>query len=446
MSVETAKSPSATDIPDAFAFVEASNGVEAYRHTANDLQVLVLPKAAAPVVTFMVTYHVGSRNEQTGLTGATHILEHLMFKGTERFHKQKGTSIFEMLQSVGARVNASTWFDRTNYYEMLPKEHLPMAVEIEADRMRGALIDPTDLESERNVILNEYDRGKNDPTRNLFDAVWASAFVAHPYHHPTIGWRSDIETVTAEDLRRFYDTYYWPNNATVSVIGDVDRGEALALVDDHFGAIEPAPEPIPEMTTREPEQRGERRVVVRQEGQLGAVMMGYKSPHGLDTDTDALDVLARVLASGKGSRFFRRLTDQGLTTDVFAMSPRLRDPALFAFFGFLAPEQEHEAVEAAMDEAIADVKDNGVTDEEVQRAKNQLIAKEAYGRDSPFTIAAQLNEAIAAGDWRLYTTYLDRIDAVTPADVQRVAQTYLVKEKRTVGYYVPERESVTRDS
>ena len=430
--------PSPTDLPDTFEFVDASGGIEEYMLTSNGLRVLVLEQAAAPVVAFMVTYHVGSRNEWTGLTGATHILEHLMFKGTERFHKKKGTSIFETLQRVGARVNATTWFDRTNYYEMLPKQHLPLAIEIEADRMRGALLDAEDLESERTVILNEYDRGKNEALRNLYDAVWSAAFVAHPYHHPTIGWRSDIENVTPEGLRHFYDTYYWPNNATISIIGDVDRQEALALVGEHFGALEAAPEPIPEMHTREPEQQGERRVKVHQEGQLGAVMTSYKSPEGLSEDADALDILARVLASGKGGRLFKRLTDRGLTADVFAMSARLRDPGLFSLFAFLTPEATHDAVEAGMREVVRDVQQEGITDEELQRAKTQLKAKEAFGRDGPFAIASQLNEAIAAGDWTLYTTYLDRIDRVTAADVQRVAETYLQPQRVTVGHYIPE--------
>ena len=180
-------------VPDGFTFEEESGGIEAYRLEANGLQVLLLPQTAAPVVTFMITYHVGSRNEALGLTGATHFLEHLMFKGTSRFNKRAGTSVFNTLQRVGAEINATTWFDRTNYYELLPKEHLPLAVEIEADRMRGALIDAADLESERTVILNEFDRGENDPMRKLYHAVWSSAFVAHPYHHPTIGWRSDID-------------------------------------------------------------------------------------------------------------------------------------------------------------------------------------------------------------------------------------------------------------
>ena len=178
------------DLPEAFTYVESSGGIEAYRMKSNDLQVLLLPEAAAPVVTFMITYRVGSRNESTGLTGATHFLEHLMFKGTERFNKEKGATIFNVLQRVGAQVNATTWLDRTNYYELLPKEHLALAIEIEADRMRGARISEEDIESERTVILNEFDRGENEPIRKLYHAVWSAAFVAHPYHHPTIGWRT----------------------------------------------------------------------------------------------------------------------------------------------------------------------------------------------------------------------------------------------------------------
>ncbi len=437
MQIQDAPGASTEALPDTFEFVKESGGIEEYRHTGNGLQVLLLEEAAAPVVALMVTYRVGSRNEGLGLTGATHFLEHLMFKGTERFHKKNGTSIFNALQRVGARVNATTWLDRTNYYELMPREHLALAVEIEADRMRGALIDPDDLESERTVILNEFDRGQNDPLRNLYHALWGAAFHAHPYRHPTIGWRSDIESATPEGLRGFYDAFYWPSNATVSVIGDVEKGEALRLIDEHFGTIEAASEEAPEVTTREPQQRGERRVTIRQSGQLGALALGFKAPPGLHTDADALDVLARVLASGKGSRCFRRLTDQGLTTEVFASSSRFRDPGLFTLYALLAPERSHEEVEEALLDVLDDVKENGVTDEEVARAKRQLKAQEAFGRDGAFSIAAQLNEAIAAGDWTLYTDYLPRIEAVTRADVERAARAYLTEETRTVGWYVP---------
>jgi len=426
-----------TPIPDAFEFQEASGDIECYRLTDNDLRVLLLPQQGAPVATSMVTYHVGSRNERTGHTGATHMLEHLMFKGTERYHKRKGTSIFETLQRVGAKVNASTWLDRTNYYEMLPTEHLPLALDIEADRMRGALLDPQDVASERTVILNERDRNQNDPVSRLFDEVWAAAFTAHPYHHPTIGWKSDIEGMTEADLREYYDTFYWPNNATVSIVGQFDRHDALSDVADHFGKHDAASHDIPQVTTEEPEQTGRRRVTVKQDGQLGAVLMAYKSPPAVDADSDALDVLARILASGKGSRLFRRCTDQGLTSDVFGINFRLRDPGLFSVFGYLAPETDHETVEGAIEEEIEKVREEGVTQKELDRARSQLRAQIAFDRDGPMKVAAQLNEAIAAGDWKLYTQYLDRLDEITVDDVQQAAQTYLDPDTSTVGRYVP---------
>ncbi len=423
---------------EGFTFLEAAGGIEAYRLDTNGLQVLLMPQNVVPVVAFMITYHVGSRNEPTGLTGATHMLEHLMFKGTERFNKARGTSVFQVLQRVGAQVNATTWLDRTNYYALLPREHLALAVEIEADRMRGALIRPEDVEAERTVILNEMDRGENDPLRNLYHAVWSVAFVAHPYRHPTIGWRSDVENMTADALRHFYDTYYWPNNATVSVIGDFDPETALALVREHFGPIPRAPQPIPPVWTREPEQRGERRVIVRQAGQLGLVMIAFKAPAGLEPDADALDVLATLLSQGRNSRLYRRLTDAGLTTLVVAANERHHDPGLFYVVARLAPGKSHGEVENVLLEELERVAREGVSEQEVARAQQQLTALEAYGRDGPFAIAAQLNEAIALGDWKLYATYLDRIGQVTPDDVRRVAQTYLQEATRTVGWYVPE--------
>ena len=429
------------DIPPvehpAFDFVQTSGGIEEYRLTANGLQVLLLPETAAPVATFMVTYRVGSRNERAGLTGATHLLEHLMFKGTERFHKDQGTSIFNTLQRVGAQVNATTWYDRTNYYELLPKEHLALAVEIEADRMRNARVSADDLASERTVVLNELDRGENEATRKLLHALYATAFFAHPYGHPTIGWRSDVERVSADGLRHFYDTYYWPDNATASVIGDFDRAEALDMIEQHFGAIPTAPDPFEHNVTVEPPQQGERRVTVRTAGQLGAVMFGFKSVAALDPTADALDVLGVALGGGKSARLFRNLTDRGLTTSVFAYAPRLRDPGLFIVYGALAPDVTHATVEEALWDTLRAIADEGITEAELRRAKNQIVTSEAFGRDGSYAIASELNEAIAAGDWTLFTTYIDRIERVTLADVQAVAQRTIQRDTLTVGLYDP---------
>jgi zinc protease len=466
--------PDPTALHPAFEPVREAGGIQEVRHRTNGLTVLLLPQAAAPVATFMVTYRVGSRNEKAGLTGATHLLEHLMFKGTERFNKDLGTSVFNVLQGVGAQVNATTWYDRTNYYALLPAEHLGLAVEIEADRMRGARVSADDLRSERTVVLNELDRGENEPLRKLLHTVWSTAYFAHPYGHPTIGWRSDVETVTAAGLRHFYDTYYWPANAVVSVIGQFDVDHALGLIDEHFGPIpagperaaesdryDEEPEPLidpsdsggeeapggdsaapgephfPMAVTAEPPQQGERRVVVRQSGQLGAVLCAWKAPAGLTPEADALDVLSTALTSGKSSRLYRRLTDAGLTTNTFAFFPRLRDPGLFMVYGALAPDATHEAVEAELRAVLAEIAETGLTDAELERARRQVVAQEAFGRDGPFAIAAQLNEAIAVGDWTLYASYSDRIAAVTTEQVRAVAQATVDDDRLTVGHYVP---------
>lgn len=427
----------ASAVLNEFTTVGESGGITEYRLNANGLRVLVMPLPGPPVSAFMVTYHVGSRNEVGGLTGATHFLEHLMFKGTARFNSKDGTSVFNVLQRVGARVNATTWLDRTNYYELLGDEHLPLAVEIEADRMRNALIDEDDVESERTVILNEMDRGENSSNMLLYRNLWSTAFQAHPYGHPTIGWRSDVENVTADGLRHFYDAYYWPKNATISVIGSTPPERALSLVQEHFGSIPAGPDHIDQQVTAEPPQQGERRVLVEQAGQLGAVMIAHKSPDALHADIDALNVLDTILSSGKGSRLYRRLTDNGLTAGVGATTSRHRDPGLVLALAFLAPDATHEQVEKEILDELQQIAEDGVTDGEVTRAKRQLRAQTAFGRDGAFAIAAQLNEMIAVGNWRLYTEFLDRIERVTAEDVQHVAGKYLRARTRTVGWYVP---------
>lgn len=444
---QTAPAHAVLDHP-AFTFVREAGGVEEYRHR-NGLTALLLPDpasdAAVPVAAFQVTYRVGSRNEGAGLTGATHLLEHLMFKGTDRFNREAGTSVFQTLQSVGGQINATTWYDRTNYYAMLPAEHLGLAVQIEADRMRGARVSDEDLASERTVVLNELDRGENSPMRKLLHAVYATAYHAHPYGHPVIGWRSDVETVTAGGLRHFYDTYYWPQNATATVAGAFERRAGLDLLDAHFGPIPGGPEAadgaeplvVEPPVTREPEQRGERRVVVRQAAELGTVLLAYRAPAGLSPDADALDVLVQALAAGKSSRLYRRLTDQGLTTGAYAYYPRLRDPGLFMLYGLLAPDVDAAAVEAELRAVMQSVVDDGVTEAELERGRRQVVADEAFGRDGPMSVVSQLNEAIAVGDWTLFADYRRRVEAVTAADVQAAAARLVSSDRLTVGVHDP---------
>src|SRR5258707_11321285 len=221
---------SAPTVAAGFSYVKSLGGIDEYRLDSNGLTVLLVPDHSAPVVTFQVTYQVGSRNEVTGTTGATHILEHMMFKGSEGFNDPKGNSVKQFLERVGGQFNATTSFDRTNYFATIGRQGLEGYVAIEADRMRHLWLHEADRQSEMTVVRNEYERGKNDPNNVLLEEVTAAAYVALPYHHPTIGWKSDIEHVPIGQLREFYDTFYWPNNATVTVIGDLEPAASLSMV------------------------------------------------------------------------------------------------------------------------------------------------------------------------------------------------------------------------
>ena len=420
-----------------FQRVQTSGGITEYRLTSNQLVVLLMEDHSAPVATFMVTYRVGSRNEAVGYTGSTHLLEHLMFKGSSDYNKERGNSIWTVLQNVGAQINATTWMDRTNYFEILPSEHLQIALTIEADRMRGALLRDDDRQPEMTVVRNEFERGENDPWESLDKNIWATAYQAHPYHHSTIGWRSDIEGVSTERLRQFYDTYYWPNNATVTVIGDFDTEQVLGWLKSSFGRHPASPEPIPEVYTTEPKQEGPRRFVIRRRGETGIIGIAHKTPEGLNADVYAISVLKNILGVGKTSRFYRSLVDAGLVTSAYAWDHALHDNALFVTYAFLTPDTQHQEVEQVILGEYEKVQEHGVTDVEVDRAKAQVKAEVAFSRDGPYSIASALNEAIAIGDWTYFTTYLERIEKVSPADVQRVAASFLVEDQSTTGWFVP---------
>lgn len=419
-----------------FTHIESLGGIDAYRLDANGLTVLLCPQGAARVATVMITYQVGSRNERQGETGATHFLEHMMFKGTERFSKKSGRTIFNVLQARGAQVNATTWNDRTNYYEMLPSEHLDLAFEIEADRMRGLSLDLEEVASEKTVILNEFDRGENEPIRKLYHALWSTAFEAHTYHHPTIGWRQDIENVTPEGLRSFYDRFYWPGNATLSVIGGFDAEETMAAIRKHFGAI-PAGEPAPDLHIREPEQRGERRTTIRMQGGNPAVLLGFKSPSALDPAVYPLHLAGMILSHGRSSRLYTALVDEGLATSVSAGASSFRDPGLFTVMALLTPDADVSRVEDIMHAELEKLKTEAPTDDELERALAKLRAETLYARDGSFSLASQLNEAIAAGDWKLLPRFLEDVERVAPQDIPAALQSVCVRDRLTTAVYEP---------
>ncbi len=420
-----------------FNQIKESGGITEYQHKKNGLTVLFLENHNAPVITFMVTYRVGSRNEAIGHTGSTHLLEHLMFKGSEQFNKEGGTAIWNVLQDVGATINATTWFDRTNYFELLPKEHLPQAVKIEADRMRSAFIRDDDRKSEMTVVRNEFERGENDPWEALDKNIWATAYQAHPYHHSTIGWRSDIENVPTERLKEFYDTFYWPNNATVTVIGDFDKAKTLVLLDQKFGSISRSPHTIPEMYTTEPIQEGPRRITVKRAGEMPIIGIAHKIPEGTNKDIYALQILGRILGYGKTSRFYKRFIDTGLAADVNVWSYPLHDNGLFITYLFIAGDDSCEDVEKEILDEYAKIISDGVDVEELQRAKSQINAQTAFTRDGTYSVASNLNEAIALGDWTYYTTFLKKVKNVSIDDIRRVANTYLKEDQSTTGFFIP---------
>ena len=420
-----------------FSHVKTVNSIDEYRLDANGLQVLLLPEHSSPTLTFMVTYRVGSKNEVTGSTGATHILEHLMFKGTSERDRSKGNNVDQLLERTGARYNATTWMDRTNYYENLGSDQLATVIGMEADRMRNLLLRDEDRRPEMTVVRNEFERGENSPTQALYKEIYQAAFVAHPYHHSTIGHRSDIEKVSIEKLREFYDTYYWPNNATVSIIGDFQPSEALLLVKKSFGVYPRSAKPIPTVYTEEPAQTGPRRVTVKRSGQLGVVAIAHKIPAATHADYAAITLLSAILADGKNSRLYKAVTDKNLATEVEADAGFNSDPALHILFAPLAPGAKHDEVERVILQEIEKLKSEGVSDTELKAAIAKALADAAFRRDGSFAIAGNLNECIAAGDWSLFYSLDDATQKVTTADIQRVARLYLNEDQSTTGWFVP---------
>ena len=422
-----------TNEEESVQLITEEKGIREYLLESNNLRVLVYPERSAPVATVMVTYTVGSADEQPGETGATHFLEHMMFKGTENFNRKNKRSIFDVLQGVGARINATTWLDRTNYYEQLPVEHIDLALEIEADRMRGLLLDPAEIESEKTVILNEHDRGENAPFRRLNKEVWKTVFSDHPYGHPTIGYREDIEAVSRDSLRRYYDSFYWPSNATISVIGDVDFEGVTARIERLFGDMDSTRRHIRQRAVLA-KQEQERRCEVEMVGDVGTLMFALPTVSALHDDSTPLSVLADIISTGKRSPLYSKLIDTQLASSAGGSSIVLRDSGVFWVYVNLASGASFSSVEAASKAAIF-----GATfgEKELARSKASMLASEPLDRDGTFQIASLLNSAIAVGDWRQYSTYLDRVKAVSLSDVKRVAEKYLIPERLTVGKFNP---------
>ncbi|HXL14716.1 MAG TPA: pitrilysin family protein, partial [Methylomirabilota bacterium] len=438
------KQERAGKLPANVEWVDSLGGIDQYRLKSNRMTILLKRNDAAPVITFEVVYHVGSRNEAPGNTGSAHLLEHLLFnKSTQNFGHALGHKTFqEVLFAAGcdyASTNMTTWYDRMNGYSTLPADKLELAMKIEADRLGRALILDKERQPEMTVVRNEYEIGENNPSVALYKAVVAAAIQAHPYHWDTIGYRSDIEGVSIETLKQHYKDFFWPDNAEAILVGDFDPVEALRLFDREFGSFPRSPKPIPAVITVEPPQEGERRVVVRRPGQVGLVQIGYMRPNSLDPDFIPLDVLSTILGSGINSRLYQALVEKGLATDANASNYTLRDPFPILFDATVTPGVSHQKVEDAMKAALYDVAKRGITAEELARAKNQLEVSVIRGRDGTYELAASLGEAVASANWKWFVRYVDAMKRVTKADVQRVAAAYLIPDHATVGWFIPAR-------
>jgi zinc protease len=412
--------------------VKTAYGITEYV-LSNGLRVLHKRDTTLPLAAVCVTYHVGSRNEAIGHTGATHILEHLLFKDSENFRAADDRSITGYLEWMGALMNATTYLDRTNYFELLPKERLAEALEVEADRMRGSLFNDADLASEMTVVRNEFERSRNNPFEILEEEVLATAFTVHPYRIPTIGIKEDIEGSTAAKLREFYDRFYWPNNATLSLFGDVSPEEAESLALKYFGAIPRSPHEIPKMETVEPPQEKPRACEVRKPTGVSALQLAYKSPAATDPDFLAVYVFATILAGGFSSRLQKKIVDTGHAAELHMSLHPFYDACVASFTAVIGKKSKPARVLALIKKEIAAAVKDGITKAELDRARERLLSEIAEEHDGIFGEIRAVSESIAAGDWTLNYRFARELKKLKASDVNRVAKRYFIPAGETAG-------------
>jgi zinc protease len=400
----------------------------------NGLEVLILEDHAVPVVTVQVWYRVGSRNERPGITGISHFLEHMMFKGTPKY----GPGIYsQMIQRYGGTHNAFTSNDMTAYYSVLPAARLDMALDLEADRMTNLLLDPPEIKAEREVVQEERRLRENTPTGPMYEELEALAFKAHPYHWPVIGWMSDIEAISREDLLAHYKTYYLPNNATLIIVGDVDTGHTMEAVRRHFDALPTGPTP-PLVRPPEPPQLGEHRAEIPRPTSLAALAMAYHIPPFEQADALPLEVLSQILSQGQSSRLYRQLVYQHQLAASIDSNADLRlDAGLFTIICTVQAGKTPAEVEAAIYEQIEQVTAESITDREMQKAINQTLSSFVVRQDSIQQQGFLIGSFHRLQSYKVINEYIARLRRVTKQDVARVARTYLTKINRTVVTIVP---------
>ena len=399
----------------------------------NGLKVLTKELHAAPVVTVWMLYRAGSRNERPGITGISHVLEHMLFRSTK---SMKTGEIDRIIQLAGGQHNAYTSYDYTGYHITLPSDRLQTALSIEADRMLNCALDPDELKAELGVVLSELEGRLNDPEEILEESTRAVAFLTHPYHNLIIGQKADVEAVTRDAVRDYYQTYYQPSNAVLVIVGDIQTESTLDLVRKYFAALPSGPPPPP-VLAREAVQKGERRVVVKGAGSTFHLQAFFHVPPASHSDSYALTVLDGILTQGKSSRLYKALVETDFAAAVGSDYGRRLDPGWLAFYltgrGGVAPER----IERAFTEAIEQIRKEPVTDRELQKAINQVRAELTMSYGSVSGVARAIGALEMTVGYAEFDRFLAKIGEVTATDVQRVAQAYLGGDNRTIGWFVP---------
>ncbi|MHC4512660.1 MAG: M16 family metallopeptidase [Planctomycetota bacterium] len=409
-------------------------------HLDNGFLALLVERHTLPLVAAMLWYGVGSRDEAAGETGLSHFLEHMMFKGTDKYKKGE----IDLLTSrMGGSNNAFTDNDVTAFHFSLAADRWETALEIEASRMRGCLLDDEEFAAEKQVVLEELAMGEDDPWRSLYQATESLIFHVHPYHHPVIGWRGDLERVEVATMRDYYRRNYGPDRAFLVVLGDIDLARTESRIRELFGPIQPIGQPRRQVLA-EPPVRGERRCVVRFPGQISRMALGFRTcPMGEDDDF-VLDVLSTVLGSGKSSRLYKRLVlAEELVTDVWVMNETRLDPGVFWITAELRKNAEPARVEVALREELGKLIDKGVAAAELKRARTQLRSSFLFEEEAALDAAMKIGrfQALSAKGYRQLAGVLGAFDKITNAQLKAVAKRYLHADAWNLAWSLP-RDSV----
>jgi zinc protease len=405
----------------------------------NGLKVLLLERHTAPVISFQVWYRVGSRNEQVGKSGISHLLEHLMFQGSKNFPTG---SYDKLVERHGGANNAFTTEDMTAYYVNFPSDKLELAARLEADRMTTALIPQAKFATELNVVKEERRwRTENDPFGMMWEMLGATAYSAHPYRWPVVGWMSDLDGMTRDDAVAYYKAHYQPGNAIVVVVGDFQTAKAMEIITRYFGAIPKAPA-VTATVPQEPPQKGERRTEVIRDVETPAVMLAYHIGPKSDPEFHALWVMDKILSSGESSRLHRDLVyTRKLAQEAGTSALENKDPGLFLVYAVPMPGHTSGELEGELIKALDQLKSEEVTPRELQKAINQAQAAFIFGQQKNYEIGQALGSAEIQHSWRAVNDFLEKVRQVTAADIKRVAEKTFTRQNRSVITLVPAKEA-----